>query len=444
MSEEYGYQNDGSEKKKKKRFSLIAGILCAVLALCLVIGGSYVAFGKARDYLDARAASKAQEQKDDETHSSNLAELSTSDNSSIASTSTGQVVMLDVSGVVKETKPSVVQVTNKILYTMNFIGQQASQESKGSGSGVIVGVNGSELLIVTNNHVVDATTESGSYYSASSEGITVQFIDGTELDAVVKGTDESSDLAVLAVPLSEISEETMSQIKIATVGNSDQLSEGEGVIAIGNALGYGLSVTVGYVSALNRTMTINGNQNQFIQTDAAINPGNSGGGLFNTKGELIGINDAKTVDESVEGIGYAIPITSVSDIITDLMNTETRVPYSDEEKGYLGIAGQDIDDAVMKNYNLPAGVWVYYIQEGSAAEKAGIHERDVITSIGGKKVYSYSALREQISCYKAGEQVEITLERVVNGEYQEMTVTVTLGSYAEEAPEGGTVPANGR
>lgn len=447
MSENYSYyqrEKEPEKPKKKKKGKVIAVVLCALLMLGLVGGGSYAAFSHARDYLDEKYADKNAESNDASASAGKdavQAGLTTAGSGEISATNTGSVVMMDVSDVVKETKPSVVQVTNRILYTMNYFGQQASQESSGSGSGVIVGENDTELLVVTNYHVVNPGSENSGMYTATSEGIDVQFIDGTTVTATVKGVDESSDLAVLAVPLSQIEQETKDQIRIATVGDSDALMEGEGVVAIGNALGYGLSVTVGYVSALNREITINGNTNQFIQTDAAINPGNSGGGLFNTKGELIGINDAKTVDESVEGVGYAIPISSVKDIITELMNAVPRVAYGDEEKGYLGISGQDIDENTMNAYNLPSGVWVYYIQEGSAAEKAGIQERDIITAIGDKQVKSYDVLREEISYYAAGDQVDITLERVVNGSYQEMTITVTLGSYAEEAPEGGTIPA---
>lgn len=441
MSEEYnqGYSYDSNEtepqkpRKKRKVWKGIAIALSVVLVLGLIGGGSYVAFSRVKDYLEAREAAK-----EEKNHSpANLTQADSG--SSVATTNTGTIMMMDVSDVVSEIKPSVVQVTNEILYTMNFAGQQASQSEPSAGSGVIISENDSELLIVTNHHVVDAG-EGNGLYSASSAGISVQFIDGSTADAVVKGTDEEADLAVLSVNLADLSEETISQIKIATIGSSDDLKEGQGVIAIGNALGYGLSVTVGYVSALNREVTVNGNTNQYIQTDAAINPGNSGGGLFNTKGELIGINDAKTVDESVEGIGYAIPISSVGDIITDLMNQVPRVPVSENEKGYLGISGQDIDASTSQLYNLPKGVLITYIQEGSAAEKAGLKLRDIITAVNGTSVDSFEEIRTEISYCAAGDEMELTVQRLIDGEYQEQTLTAVLGSYAEEAPEGGTVP----
>ena len=372
------------------------------------------------------------------------AALTQSDSSTTTTTGSTGTTLLDVSDVVKNIKPSVVAVTNELLYTANYFGRTASQTSPASGSGVIIGENDDELLIVTNYHVVSGEDSSSSnqMYTVTSENISVQFIDGTSADTTLKGTDEAADLAVLAVKKSDLSDDTMNAIKIATIGDSSALNEGEGVIAIGNALGYGLSVTVGYVSALDRELTVNNNTNTYIQTDAAINPGNSGGGLFNTAGELIGINDAKTVDENVEGMGYAIPISNVSDIITDLMNEEPRTKVSDDEKGYLGISGQDIDASMSKVYGMPEGVLVAYVQEGSAAEQAGLQKHDIICAIDGTSVSTFEQLREEISYYAAGDQAELTVERLENGQYTEQKVTVTFGSYAEEAPEGGTISAD--
>lgn len=436
-------EKKAKNKKKggwKKGVAVAAAVVIGVGAVGT--GGYYGAQSlktSMRNWISQEVASQQSSQ------TAKTATLSQSDSSSTTTTtgSTG-ATLLDVSDVVKNIKPSVVAVTNELLYTANYFGRTASQTSPASGSGVIIGENDEELLIVTNYHVVsgEESSSSNQMYTVTSENISVQFIDGTSADTTLKGTDEAADLAVLAVKKSDLSDDTMSQIKIATIGDSSALSEGEGVIAIGNALGYGLSVTVGYVSALDRELTVNDNTNTYIQTDAAINPGNSGGGLFNTAGELIGINDAKTVDTNVEGMGYAIPISNVSDIITNLMNEEPRTQVSDDEKGYLGISGQDIDASMSKVYGMPEGVLVAYVQEGSAAEQAGLQKHDIICAIDGTEVSSFEKLREEIGYYAAGEQAELTVERLENGQYTEKKITVTFGSYAEEAPEGGTISAD--
>ena len=436
-------EKKAKNKKKggwKKGVAVAAAVVIGVGAVGT--GGYYGAQSlktSMRNWISQEVASQQSSQ------TAKTATLSQSDSSSTTTTtgSTG-ATLLDVSDVVKNIKPSVVAVTNELLYTANYFGRTASQTSPASGSGVIIGENDEELLIVTNYHVVsgEESSSSNQMYTVTSENISVQFIDGTSADTTLKGTDEAADLAVLAVKKSDLSDDTMSQIKIATIGDSSALSEGEGVIAIGNALGYGLSATVGYVSALDRELTVNDNTNTYIQTDAAINPGNSGGGLFNTAGELIGINDAKTVDTNVEGMGYAIPISNVSDIITNLMNEEPRTQVSDDEKGYLGISGQDIDASMSKVYGMPEGVLVAYVQEGSAAEQAGLQKHDIICAIDGTEVSSFEKLREEIGYYAAGEQAELTVERLENGQYTEKKITVTFGSYAEEAPEGGTISAD--
>ena len=441
--EKHSSEKKAKNKKKggwKKGVAVAAAVVIGVGAVGT--GGYYGAQSlktSMRNWISQEVASQQSSQ------TAKTATLSQSDSSSTTTTtgSTG-ATLLDVSDVVKNIKPSVVAVTNELLYTANYFGRTASQTSPASGSGVIIGENDEELLIVTNYHVVsgEESSSSNQMYTVTSENISVQFIDGTSADTTLKGTDEAADLAVLAVKKSDLSDDTMSQIKIATIGDSSALSEGEGVIAIGNALGYGLSATVGYVSALDRELTVNDNTNTYIQTDAAINPGNSGGGLFNTAGELIGINDAKTVDTNVEGMGYAIPISNVSDIITNLMNEEPRTQVSDDEKGYLGISGQDIDASMSKVYGMPEGVLVAYVQEGSAAEQAGLQKHDIICAIDGTEVSSFEKLREEIGYYAAGEQAELTVERLENGQYTEKKITVTFGSYAEEAPEGGTIPAD--
>lgn len=440
--EKHSSEKKAKNKKKggwKKGVAVAAAVVIGVGAVGT--GGYYGAQSlktSMRNWISQEVASLQSSQ------TAKTATLSQSDSSSTTNTtgSTG-ATLLDVSDVVKNIKPSVVAVTNELLYTANYFGRTASQTSPASGSGVIIGENDEEFLIVTNYHVVSGEDSSSSQmYTVTSENISVQFIDGTSADTTLKGTDEAADLAVLAVKKSDLSDDTMKQIKIATIGDSSALNEGEGVIAIGNALGYGLSATVGYVSALDRELTVNNNTNTYIQTDAAINPGNSGGGLFNTAGELIGINDAKTVDENVEGMGYAIPISNVGDIITNLMNEEPRTQVSDDEKGYLGISGQDIDASMSKVYGMPEGVLVAYVQEGSAAEQAGLQKHDIICAIDGTEVSSFEKLREEIGYYAAGEQAELTVERLENGQYTEKKITVTFGSYAEEAPEGGTIPAD--
>ena len=439
--EKHSFEKKAKNKKKggwKKGVAVAAAVVIGVGAVGT--GGYYGAQSlktSMRNWISQEVASQQSSQ------TAKTATLSQSDSSSTTNTtgSTG-ATLLDVSDVVKNIKPSVVAVTNELLYTANYFGRTASQTSPASGSGVIIGENDEELLIVTNYHVVSGEDSISQMYTVTSENISVQFIDGTSADTTLKGTDEAADLAVLAVKKSDLSDDTMNQIKIATIGDSSTLSEGEGVIAIGNALGYGLSATVGYVSALDRELTVNNNTNTYIQTDAAINPGNSGGGLFNTAGELIGINDAKTVDTNVEGMGYAIPISNVGDIITELMNEEPRTQVSDDKKGYLGISGQDIDASMSKVYGMPEGVLVAYVQEDSAAEQAGLQKHDIICAIDGTEVSSFEKLREEIGYYAAGEQAELTVERLENGQYTEKKITVTFGSYAEEAPEGGTIPAD--
>ena len=317
------------------------------------------------------------------------------------------------------TLPSVVSITNTQVYQSNtWFGQSQTYEVPSSGSGIIVGQNDSELLIVTNNHVV-----------SDSEGLTVTFADESTADAAIKGTDSEADLAVIAVPLDKISADTKDKIKAATLGDSDSLKMGQGVIAIGNALGLGQSVTVGHVSALNREIKVDDATKTVIQTDAAINPGNSGGALLNSKGEVIGINEAKYADTSVEGVGYAIPISKAKDIIDDLI----KIAVSESEQGYLGIQLQNIDESMAKMYGMPQGVYVYKIMEDSAAAGSDLHEKDIITKLDGEKISNYADLAKLLTYYKSGDTVTLTVQSLVNGSYQEREVQLTLKQRPAES-----------
>ena len=325
--------------------------------------------------------------------------------------------------------PSVVAITNTMLYQNNtWFGATQTYEVPSSGSGIIVGQNDTELLIVTNNHVIEDSTS-----------LQVTFIDESTVDAAVKGTDSESDLAVIAVPLDSISADTKSQIKAATMGDSDSLKMGQGVIAIGNALGLGQSVTVGHVSALNREINVDGLTKTVIQTDAAINPGNSGGALLNAQGELIGINEAKYASTDVEGVGYAIPISLVKDTIENLMNKTTKVELPEEEQGYLGIQIQNINSATSQMYGMPEGVYVYKITENSAAANSDLREKDIITKFDGETVHSYADLTELLTYYKAGSTVTLTVQRLENGEYTEKEVEITLMNRPVDEQDPGSI-----
>lgn len=332
------------------------------------------------------------------------------------------VVIEDVSAIVEAAMPSVVAITNTMVYRSNiWFGQSQSYEVPSSGSGIIVGQNDTELLIVTNNHVIE-----------DSNGLSVTFIDESTVDAAIKGTDSEADLAVIAVPLEDISADTKTKIKAATLGSSSELKMGQGVIAIGNALGLGQSVTVGHVSALDREITVEGAVKKVIQTDAAINPGNSGGALLNAKGELIGINEAKYADESVEGIGYAIPIDEAKDIIDELKVRTTKVEVDESEQGYLGIMVQNIDSTTAQLYGMPEGVYVYKITEDSAASESDLREKDIITKFDGETVKTNADLTKLLAYYKAGTEVTLTVQSLENGTYVEREVTLTLKNRPQE------------
>ena len=334
---------------------------------------------------------------------------------SLSLTSTASVGNgMDVSTIAENVMPSVVAINiSAIVEQQGMFGYTQQYEAEGSGSGIIIGENDSELLMVTNNHVVsDATT------------VNVTFADGESYEAQVKSTDSDTDLAIVVVKLSDIKESTMNQIKIATIGDSDSLKVGEQVVAIGNALGYGQSVTTGIVSAKDRTNSTN--TTPLIQTDAAINPGNSGGALLNMKGEVIGINSSKYSDTTVEGMGYAIPITAVQDRLDDLMNRQTREKVDESEKGYLGISCATVSSDVSEAYGIPEGVLVTDVASKSAAEKAGIKANYVITKIDGQSISSAEELTEKLNYYAVGATVPITYEYLKDDAYVEKTVDVTL------------------
>lgn len=337
----------------------------------------------------------------------------------------------DVSSVVENAEPAIVAINCTITETSSmggFFGQEYKQEVEGSGSGIIIGENSKELLIVTNNHVI----------SGDDAKVEVVFVDNTTAQATVKGTDSDSDLAVISIQLSDLSSDTKNKIKIATLGDSDNIKVGEIAIAIGNALGYGQSVTVGYISAKDREVALEDNTMTLLQTDAAINPGNSGGALLNASGEVIGINSVKYASEEVEGMGYAIPISTAIPIINDLMNREQ---LAEDEQAYLGIVGRDITQAYAEGFNMPEGIYVGRVSEGSPAEKAGVVSGDIITSFNGREVSTMEGLQEILSYTKAGEKVEIVIKRLNAGEYQEKTVTVTLGNK-EDSSNSSTENSN--
>ena len=347
-----------------------------------------------------------------------------------------------VAAVAQASMPSVVAITTVSVQEIpSFFGYSSHQyKSASTGSGIIVGDNDDELLIATNNHVVDgATTLSVCFIGddvANAETETVNAGDNGDLnveDAVsakIKGTDADNDLAVVAVKKSDIPEDTLNQIKIAQIGSSDDLAVGQQVVAIGNALGYGQSVTSGWISALNRTISTDDGTNStgLIQTDAAINPGNSGGALLNMKGELIGINSAKYADSAVEGMGYAIPISKAKPILEELMNRETREKVDSSKKGYLGVSLASLTTEAIEMYNMPTGAFVRNVENDSPAQEAGICKGDIIIKFDGQKVSDGDDLLDKLQYYKSGEKIEAVVARATNGEYEENTIELTLGT----------------
>ncbi len=403
----YGEQETVYEEKtkprKKRNFkwgrvvvsAVLFGVIASVVFLgCTAAGYHILGIGKSTSI-------ESTQTKDNEASSTKV-------------TQTSSTVTSDVSEVVENVMPSIVSITNmSVQEVMNFFGGVQEEQSESCGSGIIIEQTDTELLILTNNHVV-----------ADNDTLTVTFKDDESVEAQVKGTDSEHDLAVVAVKLSDIKDETMSVIKTASLGDSENLTVGEPVIAIGNALGYGQSVTTGVVSALDRTME--DYEGTYIQTDAAINPGNSGGALLNANGEVIGINSAKIASDEVEGMGYAIPISDVTDIINDLMNQTTRSKVSSGKQGYIGIKGVDVAGETAEAYNMPEGVYVSEVSKGGGAEKAGIERGDIITRFDGSSISGMEDLQSKLQYYAIGETVKITVQRPSGNEYEEKEVEVTL------------------
>lgn len=429
-------RNDKIRKIAKKGLTLS---LCAVLAGGLA-AGSFEGVNKLAGWSGATTV-EAASNKDETTLTyakSEKKDADASDSKSDTGKDTGSTAKgsLDVSEIVSEALPSIVSITTKsVQEVQNYFGmygmygyapQQQEQEVEGSGSGIIVGKNDDELLIATNYHVVEG-----------ADTLSVAFTDGNAVEASVKGFDEERDLAVVSVSLDDVKDDTMDAISIAKIGSSDDLKVGEQVIAIGNALGYGQSVTTGIVSAKNRRMDSDNNTVtdgsddssdgvNLIQTDAAINPGNSGGALLNMEGEVVGINSAKLASTEVEGMGYAIAISDVTDILQNLMNETSRDKLDDSEHGVLGIEGSSVSSEAVQMYGIPAGVFVKKVTEGGAADKAGLKANSVITEFNGKTVSSIDQLSEYLSYYEPDEEVELTVQVPHGTSYKEETVKVTL------------------
>lgn len=415
-----GQGDDGKTPKKKKEHKKMPKAV-AVTGLALMFGVVSSATFLTTNYVGTKVLKLGTTQKSTSTTSTSAV------TSNASLTKTSSVVTSDVSSVVENVMPSIVSITNmSVQEVQNYFGGTSKQESESAGTGIIISQNDSELLVVTNNHVV-----------AGSDTLTVTFADGNSVEANIKGTDSEYDVAVVAVPLDSISEDTKKAISVATLGDSTELKVGEPAIAIGNALGYGQSVTTGVISALNRSVSETDQTTgettessvKLIQTDAAINPGNSGGALVNASGEVIGINSSKLVGDSVEGVGYAIPISDVSDLIENLMNQETKTKVAEADQGAIGIKGMSVSTEYSQQLNMPEGVYVSEVTKGGGTEKAGMTRGCIITGINGTKVSSMDDLQEQLQYYAKGDEVELTIQvPQSNGEYQEQSVTVILGA----------------
>lgn len=405
--DDMGYQPDyrGRRDKKKKVPSVVKavglGLAFGIAASAAFQAGNFVS----EKLFNTGVGSAAETGKKVETAGSTQ-----------LTTGSGKAVKSDISLIAKDAMPSVVSITNmSVTQVQNFFGGVYEQESESAGSGVIIAQNDTELLILTNNHVV-----------AGNDTLTVSFIDEESVQANIKGTDSERDLAVIAVQMKNIKSSTKDKIAVAQMGDSTKLQVGEQVVAIGNALGYGQSVTTGIVSATQRTL--DGFDSELIQTDAAINPGNSGGALLNMNGEVIGINTIKVAVDVVEGMGYAIPISDAKDVITDLMNQKTKTKLAEGQQGYLGIQPVDVSEDSAQMYGMPTGVYVSETVAGGGAQAAGITKGCIITKIEGTTITSTQSLREQLQYYAAGETVKVTIQVPrSNGDYKEKTVDVKLG-----------------
>ncbi len=409
---ENGGQYHSGNQKKKRKVPKAVKFIGAAVAFGVIASAAFLTTNTvAGKFLKSPEIGSAIEK-----------EPSVSDSSNIKLNKSSSTVMSDISAIVEQSMPSVVSITNmSVQEVQSFFGGVQQRESQSCGSGIIIGKNDTELLIVTNNHVIEGANT-----------LTVSFVDDAAVEASVKGADASKDLAVVAVPLDKIEDSTMKAIQIITLGDSDQLQVGEPVIAIGNALGYGQSVTNGIISALDRDLEMEGFDSKLIQTNAAINPGNSGGALLNANGELIGINTVKVNANAVEGMGYAIPISDASEVIETLMNRETRTQVPENERGYLGIQGVDVTSDSAQMYNMPTGVYIAKVVKNGAADKAGISKGAIITKFDGITIDSMATLQEQLQYFRVGEEAEIVVQVPENnGEYTEQAVTVTLGERSE-------------
>ena len=407
------------EKKPMTTGKKWATVVAMALVFGLIAGGTMFGVNAAGNYLAGN---------DSALNQVGQTQTTSSDSNSSSSDGSGQGTVAEVA---KNAMPSVVTISTMSVEEMrNFFGGTQQYEVQGAGTGVIVGENDTELLIATNNHVIEGAAS-----------LSVGFIDEESVEAEVKGTDVNNDLAVVSVKLSDIPADTMNQIKIATVGDSDQLQLGDQVVAIGNALGYGQSVTSGYVSALNRDLTLTDqsgttiNSTGLIQTDAAINEGNSGGALLNMKGELIGINEAKSSSTStgatVDNIGFAIPIDKAEESLQQLMNLKTRERVDASQASYLGIRGSDVSYEASEMYGIPTGVVISEVVENGPADQAGVKSGDVLTELDGHSISNMSQLQDVLEYYAAGETVDIDVQRADNGEYQAQTLSITLGSASD-------------
>jgi serine protease Do len=402
--------NAPKQKKEKKGGGKVVKFLTKAVCFGLIAGISFIGLQKIVDAIYPGSTPigiiASEDNKKYEISYTDSASVKTADQSA-------------VSKVASSTMPSIVSINCTATQTaQDWFGQQYSQDVESSGSGIIVGKTEEELLIATNNHVIEGANE--TY---------VTFIDGTKAEAVIKGTDTTADLAVVSVDITQLSEDTLNAISVAKLGDSDSVKVGEIAVAIGNALGYGQSLTVGYISAKDREVEVSdGNKMTFLQTDAAINPGNSGGALINIEGEVIGINTVKYASDEVEGMGYAIPISSASPIITELMNRET---LSEEEQGYLGISCVDVTEEASAYYNIPVGVYIKDATKGAAADKAGLKAEDIITKVNDIEITSAEQLTEYVHSLKVGTVVTVTYMRNTDGQYNEAKVDVTLGQNPE-------------
>lgn len=405
------------QKKHNGGAGYFAKLVISAVIFGLIAGGVMFGVNKAGEKLDGSTSSASDIQIPMVSNQGNGTDASVNaGTSSVVQTEDSTIsAPMDVKGIVKTSMPSIVAINGEVTvssgYAYPFSG---TQKSKTSGTGIIVGKNDTELLIVTNAHVVDGVSN-----------LTCTFTDNEQVSATVKGSKSNKDIAVVAVSLSSLKESTAKSIAIAELGDSDSIELGDQVVAIGNALGEGQSVTVGYVSALNRSIVVDNTEyTNLIMTDAAINPGNSGGALLNTAGEVIGINSVKYSDTSVEGIGYAIPMDTAKPIIEELITNEK---VDESNSAYLGIVGVDVTSDVAKTYNMPTGVYVAQVMEGAAAEQAGIQKGDIITKFDGKDVTSMEKLSYNMQYYAAGTTVDVVIERSSNGQYEEQTISVTLG-----------------